>query len=159
LKCLNIPKPPKPLYTDGWTALLWALNNGHDEAAQALIEGGASLEVKSHKGRSARDLVKRLDSSRQAKILSHQQLEQPMLSPTSTSSSEQKKDVKGKGLQRSMSSLSVRSEGSDFDDYESSFVAKSERSDGESRVSVDEYGLFEEVSYPKRNTSEFRYRH
>lgn len=42
---------------NGWTALLWACSNGHDEIAKMLISHGASENVKSGKGRSLKELV------------------------------------------------------------------------------------------------------
>ncbi|KAI8852293.1 hypothetical protein BC829DRAFT_440739 [Chytridium lagenaria] len=57
---------------NGWTPLLWACSNGHEDSAKTLIECGASKDLKSNRGRSL-DIVKRDASQEMRKILDMEQ--------------------------------------------------------------------------------------
>ncbi|KAI8834912.1 hypothetical protein BC829DRAFT_448315 [Chytridium lagenaria] len=58
---------------NGWTPLLWACSNGHEDSAKTLIECGASKDLKSNRGRSLQDIVKRDASQEMRKILDMEQ--------------------------------------------------------------------------------------
>ncbi|KAJ3099809.1 hypothetical protein HDU97_002735 [Phlyctochytrium planicorne] len=62
---------------NGWTPLLWACSNNHPDTALLLLRAGASRDVKSNRGRSVNDILKRGASSEIRKVLS--------MDPTSTS--------------------------------------------------------------------------
>lgn len=45
-------------FTDGWSALMWATTNNHENLVKLLLEHGASSQTKSSKGRTVFDFVK-----------------------------------------------------------------------------------------------------
>ncbi|KAJ3110572.1 hypothetical protein HDU96_006469 [Phlyctochytrium bullatum] len=54
---------------NGWTALLWAVNNQHEDAVRLLLRAGASQNLKSNRGRSVQDLIKRGGTPRIRRLL------------------------------------------------------------------------------------------
>jgi hypothetical protein len=51
------------LLSDGWTALMWATNNGHDEVVRILLSAGASMDARTRAGRTARQFLSHLGAS------------------------------------------------------------------------------------------------
>ncbi|KAI9207135.1 uncharacterized protein BJ171DRAFT_639841 [Polychytrium aggregatum] len=130
----------------GWTPLLWACSNGHDEAARALIDGGASKDIKSNRGRSLKDLVQRTSSGKQMSKILEYEYKEPVTpsSPTASHSTLSMSD----GDRASAS----WSDTSDTENYllspnpsRSSYVSRRSSTDSNfTALTVDELGLFEQ---------------
>ncbi|KAL3901913.1 MAG: hypothetical protein SGCHY_000210 [Lobulomycetales sp.] len=43
----------------GWTALFWAITNGHDECVKILVAAGANINAKSSSGRSIKEMARK----------------------------------------------------------------------------------------------------
>ena len=41
----------------GWTALMWAVNKGHNEVSEVLIKYGADVNIKNNEGKTAADIA------------------------------------------------------------------------------------------------------